>query len=120
MKNRFLSSLLLVETVLTSTFSVHAESSMTAGSLKSLCESETGKLICIGYISGATDILTLMNDLKKKNSETPIICPPTSGISNDQALRIVLSYITLNKNISDKSARLTVILALADAFPCKR
>ncbi|MBX9587387.1 MAG: hypothetical protein K2X50_09025 [Gammaproteobacteria bacterium] len=118
MKNRFLLTLIFTVTMLGSAPIAYADAGMTGGTLKSLCESENGKLICIGYVSGVTDTFVLMSDLKKSNSGKPIICAPASGISNDQAMRIVLGYITSNSATLLQSARVVIISALIKAYPC--
>jgi Rap1a immunity proteins len=117
MKNKFFITWLLA-VIIGLTSGARADSGMAASTLKSLCEGDTGKLICIGYISGVTDALVLMSDLKKSNSGVPIICTPISGVSNDEAMRIVLDYIKMNPLLLQQSARVVIVTALLKAFPC--
>lgn len=83
-----------------------------------MCEHETQKLICAGYISGVTDTLALVSDISSKKSK-PIVCLPEQGVSVDQSIKVVMKYIKLNPELSHKPARMTILLAYHYAFGCK-
>jgi hypothetical protein len=91
---------------------------MRTDELKWSCEDNTAKLMCLGYISGATDTLVILNQLSG-NKLILNLCIPPQGISNDQSMAIVLEYIKKNPNILHESARTTIITALTEAFRCK-
>lgn len=72
-------------------------------------------LFCLGYVSGITDMVGLFppqEDGKK------LICVPPSGISSDQAVRIVVKWLSSNPESLHQTARTEIFLALARAFPC--
>ena len=49
-----------------------------------------------------------------------IFCPPPGGISLDQAMRIFLKWANDHPEQLHESARISVMLSLAQAFPCAR
>jgi len=69
-----------------------------------------------GYISGFTDSysITLMGQ------KPTMYCYPLQGIENGQAARIVVKYLKENPKELYQSARLCLLLALQNAFPCTK
>jgi hypothetical protein len=70
---------------------------------------------CIGYVSGVLDGLTLLN---WKGGETPV-CLPAGGVGNEQAVRVVVKYLRENPAELHVSARVSVLVAIGEAFKCK-
>lgn len=79
-------------------------------------EGAVKKTHCSGYLSGILDGLQLMFGIKP---ETQFFCPPESGIRGDQQVRIVIKYLESKPENLHKSARMSVVLAYMEAFPCK-
>ena len=71
---------------------------------------------CIGYISGVLDGIQLVFGVRP---EFKFFCPPESGISSDQQVRIVTKWLEDNPKELHKSARMSVLMAFAKAFPCE-
>jgi hypothetical protein len=69
---------------------------------------------CSGYVQGANDLMALVFP-----PEQGKYCPPIEGISVDQAVRIVLKWIEAHPEDMHQPARLAVVLALLQTFPCK-
>lgn len=113
MKTLLITFLFFILAVLS--FSANA---MRTDQLKWSCEDDTEKLICLGYISGATDTLVILNQMSG-NKLGFNLCIPPQGISNDQSMAIVLEYIKDNPSIMHQPARTTIIIALTKAFKCK-
>ncbi len=83
---------------------------------KDLSAEETfSALFCFGYVSGVTDMVGLFPPQKDGKK---LICVPTSGISNDQVIRIVVKWLSSNPETLHQAARTEIFLALAKAFPC--
>lgn len=74
------------------------------------------QLMCISYISGAHDMLRMLSDGLKIN----VICTPRDGLSNDQLIRVVTKWIEKNPERMHESARMAILSALAEAFPCTK
>ena len=72
---------------------------------------------CTGYVSGILDGARMTPELTKG---TPIICAPASGISNEQAVRIVVKHLRAKPEILHESAHIHVLIALAKAFSCTK
>ena len=70
---------------------------------------------CMGYVQGILDGVQLIFGLQP---ESKFFCPPESGISNDQGLRIVIKWLENNPEKLHESARMAVLIAYAQAFPC--
>lgn len=72
---------------------------------------------CIGLIEGIKHTLMLVDDPQVK------VCWPRSdrriGITNGQAVRVVLSFLRNNTARLHESEVVLVILAFKDAYPCK-
>lgn len=73
-------------------------------------------LFCVGYLAGINDVSQVM---PAYGGRLPY-CPPKRGISNDQLIRIFLKWAHENPRELHKSARVSVLIALRKAFPCKR
>lgn len=71
---------------------------------------------CAAYISGMVDATRILGDV---NPDGRLICYPQEGISNDQAMRIVVKWLEDHPQSLHESARMSTMIALADAFPCE-
>ncbi len=71
---------------------------------------------CIGYLSGILDGIQLVFGVRP---ESTFFCPPASGISSDQQVRIVTKWLEGNPEELHKSARMAILISFAKAFPCK-
>ena len=74
-------------------------------------------LYCASYISGFLDAMSLTAFSTKGQKN---VCTPDQGIANDQAARILVKYLRENPEILHKSARTSLYVALAKAFPCEK
>ncbi len=74
------------------------------------------KVLCIGYIDGIVDSNAMMQGFLG----VQLFCPPPGGISLDQAMRIFLKWANDHPEQLHESARISVMLSLAQAFPCAR
>ena len=48
------------------------------------------------------------------------LCPPVNGIENEQMKLIVAKWFRDNPGELNNAARVSVVIALAQAFPCRR
>jgi hypothetical protein len=69
---------------------------------------------CTGYVSGILDGLGLMG---WKGGATRV-CVPKDGISNEQAIRIIVKYLKDNPKSLSETGRMVVVISIAEAFPC--
>jgi hypothetical protein len=76
---------------------------------------DLGRLACGNFIDG----MVAMHSLSAGMGGASFFCSPDSGISIDQAMRIFISWAEQNPKELHKSARVSVLLSLIDAFPCK-
>jgi len=70
---------------------------------------------CLEYLSGFTDGYVLATDQKLRHR----FCPPPEGLKAEQQARIVAKWLRDNPEQLNGSARISVLVALARAFPCK-
>jgi hypothetical protein len=75
----------------------------------------TLSVYCTDYVSGFLDGLALVNTM----NQTLNICLPNAGITNDQAVRIVVKYLRDNPAELHKTARSSLLVSFALAFPCE-
>lgn len=102
---------------------VSADTQIRADQLLWECEGKTpvpeapiiGKGLCASYLSGAIDMHVLMADTGLIRH---LFCLPRSGISNDQALRVFVKWAREHPHELHKSARVSIVIALSEAFPC--
>ena len=81
-------------------------------------EEGVGSVYCLGYLSGFTDSVRLTAHFYKPQDQR--ICLPEQGASNEQLARVVTKWLRDNPNDLHESTRLSVMLALQAAFPCKK
>jgi hypothetical protein len=113
-------SLFLLCSVIGTSFSAPARASFDTGNtLYSACSTERGDTlyyqnnsICMGYVSGVFDVLTLQDFANRKQA-----CPLVTGMTRTQLVDIVLKYIRDNPGERNLSAAVMVIGGLKDAFP---
>jgi hypothetical protein len=72
---------------------------------------------CVGYVGGMLDMHALMSDPRVAGGK-PQFCLPKSGISNDQAIKVFLKWSREHPEQLHKSARISLLIALREAFPC--
>ena len=70
-----------------------------------------------GYVSGTIDSYMILIDA---NPSVRFICFPKQGISNDQAIRIIIKWLKEHPERLHETARTNVLEALRTAFPCPR
>jgi hypothetical protein len=75
-----------------------------------------GAGVCMGVVSGVLKTLVSVSDIGKIS----LICPPEgSFITNGQAIRITVKYLTEHPEELHMDQAALVMIALATAFPCK-
>ena len=72
---------------------------------------------CLGYLGGFADSLKLSASLFKPQNQK--VCLPDKGTSNEQLVRIVTKWLKDNPQDLHQSGRMSVLIALGNAFPCK-
>lgn len=80
-------------------------------------EAFAGKLLCAGYVDGFIDSYRVSTTYYGRPDA---FCLPATGLSIDQATRVVVRYLEDHPNELHESARSSVFLALRTAFACKR
>lgn len=91
--------------------------SMSTEQLVKSCADDAGKLICIGYISGATDTLIVLHQLSGEKLGFNL-CVPAQGVPIGVAMQVVLQYIHDNPETLFSTARSVVIRAIVDKYKC--
>jgi len=71
--------------------------------------------LCLGYVSGFLDAIPVAITTTRAR---PNICPPEQGITNDQAVRLVVKYLRANPDKLHESGRMSLYIVLAKTFPC--
>lgn len=75
-----------------------------------------GGISCISYVSGFVDGLALAVGTNKSRR---VVCLPEKGVPNEQMIRIFLKYLTDNPEKLHETGRMSLLIALAKAFPCR-
>jgi hypothetical protein len=115
----FMLSFMLTSDALTARAQQSAEELLwlcTGARAKNEIEKVPQKLLCVAYVSGAFDMLRLLNDFM----DLKAVCAPANGLSNDQLSRVVVKWIENNPERMHESARMAVFAAVREAFPCKK
>ena len=74
-------------------------------------------LVCVAYISGFLDAMTLTAKFTKGKRN---VCTPERGVSNSQAARLLVKYLRENPQTLHESGRMSLYIALGKAFPCPK
>ncbi len=77
---------------------------------------DLGKLACGKFLDGMMDMHSIFVGMDMGG----FYCLPASGISADQAIRIFISWADNNPKELHKSARLSAVVSLREAFPCPK
>ena len=67
-----------------------------------------------GYLAGFNEAAVLIGT----GTSQKIYCLPSAGIENEQLVRVVKKYLDEHPEDLHRSARIAVLLALSEAFPC--
>jgi Rap1a immunity proteins len=73
-------------------------------------------MFCSGYLSGFLDAHALTTSF---NGGKKLFCLPESGISGEQAARVIVKFLQDHPERLHESARILAMIALQMAFPCK-
>lgn len=76
---------------------------------------------CLGYLSGATDVLEEWDESNTKlhgNNPSPVCLP--SNVTMNEIAMVVVKYLNDHPNKLHNDRSLLVMLALSDAYPCKK
>lgn len=110
-----------------------AQATMTGNELLGHCNlvlkqsDESGKITpeesvsifyCVGYLSGFIDSIQISTAIQ--NPKKPFFCAPPNGVENDQLARITVKWLKNHPENLHKTARVEVLFALTDAFPCPK
>ena len=74
-------------------------------------------MFCIGFLQGITNLNLVYQNVLKSNAQ---FCLPEDGIENGQAARIVVKFLRNYPEELHKHELALSILALKEAFPCKK
>lgn len=66
---------------------------------------------CVGMVSGVAETIIL--------NDKPLACLPGSGITREQAVRIVVKYLNNHPEQLHHSASTLAVISFQQAFPCK-
>ena len=77
-------------------------------------QDELGMGMCLGLVQGVRNTMQLMG-----NDGSVKICLPGNGIKNDQATRIVVSYLRKNPASLHENEVVLTMRAFINAYPCK-
>jgi hypothetical protein len=77
---------------------------------------EAGLISCSRYIDGILDMQAVMMGL---GGASPLFCLPKSGVSVDEAMKIFIKWANEHPEELHKTARVSVVVALNAAFPCR-
>ena len=80
-------------------------------------DSEVFKLACASYMHGFGDAVAVLASIDSASSR---VCLPKDGISADQLRRIVVKWLEDHPKELHAPASFEVLIALVDAFPCKK
>lgn len=75
------------------------------------------KIHCSGYVTGVLDSAQVIFSV---HPGTRFFCPPADGISGDQQVRLVVAWLEAHPVDLHSSARVSVLRAFTDAFPCPK
>jgi hypothetical protein len=78
---------------------------------------ETQKLSCLSYVLGFVD--GMASAAVNAPSGRRAVCIPSEGVSGFQMVRIVTKWLEDHPKDLHTSARVQVLMAFRDAFPCK-
>ncbi|WP_439672890.1 Rap1a/Tai family immunity protein (plasmid) [Cupriavidus necator] len=70
---------------------------------------------CIGYVNGFLDAVGMT---PPKFQGKQAICLPPSGITNDQAIRLLVKWLREHPEGLHQSGRMEALIALSKTFPC--
>ena len=79
--------------------------------------SQVGQLTCAAYLSGFIDSHALV--LAQLPATWPRFCLPGEGVQIEQVMLIVTKWLRDNPSKLHESARSSIYIALAKAFPCR-
>lgn len=69
---------------------------------------------CLGFVQGVRNTIQVMS-----NNSSIKVCMPKGGITNEQATRIVTSYLKKHPASLHEHEVFLTIKAFTDAYPCK-
>ena len=72
---------------------------------------------CISYVSGFIDATGMVHSVRP---QTQLVCMPEGGITNDQGIRILVKYLRSTPETLHESGRMSLLIALAKSFTCKK
>ena len=75
---------------------------------------------CLNYVVGYKDALYTSQIFQEKNGSVSFVCLPENNLNNEQALRIVITYLKDNPQMLDSPQAAVVFNAFYYAFPCKK
>ena len=73
------------------------------------------KTHAMGYLTGLLEAFVIMNDI---NPEMKLFCLPPPGISAGDAKMVVVKWLEAHPQRHNEQARILVLYALRDAYPC--
>jgi hypothetical protein len=94
--------------------SVHASTFLTGNVLLEQCQERSAG--CVGYVLGIADAIAIAQELGGALAGWRACLPP--GVSGEQAVEVVVRFLTNYPDLGDLSAATLTARALAEAFPC--
>ena len=77
---------------------------------------KVGEIYCAGYVAGFVDAYQLVAGVPASQTA---VCLPAGGLENEQYMLVVGKWLREHPNDLHKTARVSVFLALKEAFPCR-
>ena len=72
---------------------------------------------CISYVAGFIDATGMIHGI---SPQTQVVCVPADGITNDQGIRLLVKHLRSAPEALRESGRMSLLVALAKSFPCKK
>ncbi len=73
--------------------------------------------LCLGVVEGVVGTMVLEDDANPRSHN---ICPPAGGIRNDQAIKVVMSYLFGHPEKANERQVSIIHQAIKKAYPCKK
>jgi hypothetical protein len=75
---------------------------------------------CGGFVDGVVNANALYQDYLKNTKTKPYFCPPESGMTTGQSVRVVVKFLRDHPESLHVVPGALVLVALRTAFPCNR
>jgi Ssp1 endopeptidase immunity protein Rap1a len=78
----------------------------------------TGKLMCVNYVAGVTDTMTLVGADHSETSSSWGMCI-TGRVSHVQAIQVLINWAEKNPKLWNEGKGIGAVVALRETWPCE-